>query len=94
MTFIVHLQHGLNSQDTAGKGHQGADSAAPLQVFQIVHSEPDAVLGNYGFQVEGVFFQRSARIFLGNGQIDHQTAAGGSGQCVHDPDSTVRVLLL
>ena len=46
MTFIVNMKHGLDAQQITDESNGRANTAAALEIDQIIHREPVAKTGN------------------------------------------------
>ena len=94
MAGVVHMHDGLDGQHGAEQRRGGADTAAPLQMVQIVHGEPvaDPALGLLGKGVD--LLQRLAGFLLPGAEIHQQSLAQRGAQGVHHPDLRVRELAL
>ena len=90
---IVHMEHGLDVQQSTHEGGRRADPAAPLQVDQIVHGEPVTEVEAGVLHEFGGLLQAGALPLLLHGEVHQQAEAGGGGEGVHHQDLPVRVLL-
>ena len=93
MAFIVHMEHGLDVQQAAHKCSRRTDTAAALEIFQIIHGEPvvNVQAGVFGKLCR--FLDRGAGILAIHGQLDQQALPGRSGKRIDGKNLPIRVLL-
>ena len=88
------MEHRLDGEHGPEQRRRRADPAAPLQVVQIVHSEPvaDVPLGPLG-KVQNLLQSFPLFLLLG-AEPDEQTLSHGGAEAVHHPDLPLREVLL
>ena len=93
VTFVIHMDDGLDAQHAAEESSGGADAAAPLQMVQIVHGEPVREAHLVVFHPLGQIVQAHALGPLVAGMPHQKTLAQGGAEGVHHADGTVGIVL-
>ena len=91
MAFVVNMEDGLDVQNAAEKGRCRTDTAAALEVDQIVHRKPVAKIGQQPVHIGGDFLHRCTGLLFLHRQIDDHTLTGRGTQGVDDGNAALRV---
>ena len=87
------MQHGLDVQHRAHQSRCGADTSAALELVQVSHGEPMAVVGDHLLHKSGNLIQRLAFLHLLCGIVHQQTLTTRGGKRVDNDDAAVGELL-
>ena len=86
LAVVVGVHDGLDLKRCAEKGRRGGDTAAALEVHEIVHGEPVAQMRAERLKVGGKLLHGSALALLLDGVVNEQALTEGGAEAVDGHD--------